>query len=315
VPSASNAQVGLRPRLGRSRRASSSLALIPSRLVSGRTAAASLGKRVAGLPAPLRAPLVVGLRQASRACRELDLWCAEREDQRRLPVAVTTIDTERDEMFEWDNPSHYFSVGRSALSSINVGVHRAHLTDVRRILDVPCGHGRVLRMLHAQWPNSELTACDINRHGVDFCSRTFGAKGIYSTNPITDVRAGEGFDLVWVGSLLTHLDASRWPEFIDWLRDRLRPGGALIFTTHGEGAVDRVINGYFYGVDHDIALQHYQDEGFGYADYPTQSGYGVSFITPERVATMVADVGGLSLVYISVRGWDGHQDVVTCVRT
>ena len=54
------------------------------------------------------------------------------------------------------------------------------VADVKRILDLPCGHGRVLRYLSAAFPEAEITACDIMREGVDFCASTFGAIPVYS---------------------------------------------------------------------------------------------------------------------------------------
>src|SRR4051794_26106944 len=65
---------------------------------------------------------------------------------------------------------HYFGVGRSALECIDISVRAAqtNVSDVKRILDLPCGHGRVLRYLKAAFPEAEITACDIMRDGVDF---------------------------------------------------------------------------------------------------------------------------------------------------
>ena len=47
------------------------------------------------------------------------------------------------------------------------------------MLDFACGHGRVMRTLKAAFPDALLTACDIDRDGVDFCARTFGAAPVY----------------------------------------------------------------------------------------------------------------------------------------
>src|SRR6476620_8602013 len=71
----------------------------------------------------------------------------------------------------------YFSAGRSAVACINLAMHAAQksASDVTRILDLPCGHGRILRYLKAAFPEAEITACDIRRDAVDFCASTFGA--------------------------------------------------------------------------------------------------------------------------------------------
>src|SRR5215470_6242471 len=105
---------------------------------------------------------------------------------------------------------HYFRVGLSALESIRVSLQAAgkSAADVRHILDLPCGHGRVLRYLKAGFPAAEITACDLMRDGVDFCASTFGAVPVYSHDDPAKIPLGHNvFDLIWVGSLFTHFDA------------------------------------------------------------------------------------------------------------
>src|SRR4051794_25448609 len=78
--------------------------------------------------------------------------------------------------------ARYYQVGRSALETILTGLEAAQIPaeTIRRIADIPCGHGRVLRYLKAAFPDAEIAACDIMRDGVDYCSKTFGATAIYS---------------------------------------------------------------------------------------------------------------------------------------
>ena len=79
--------------------------------------------------------------------------------------------------------AHYLAVGLSAIACAEA----AGVTDPRRILDMPCGHGRVLRALAAAYPNAALTACDLDRHGVDFCAAQFGAAPIYSSEDLHEL--------------------------------------------------------------------------------------------------------------------------------
>jgi 2-polyprenyl-3-methyl-5-hydroxy-6-metoxy-1,4-benzoquinol methylase len=261
----------------------------------------------------------------ARAMERLDgpdgwLWFAQRAAERDFPHPTITQVGLAEDMFLAVNPSHYFSTGRSAVLAIRSGLRRCDIAfdSVKRILDVPCGSGRVMRMIKVLWPEAQLAACDINQEGVDFCSRVFGATPIYSRNPITEVTTDGQFDLVWVGSLLTHLDEDRWPEMLGWFRDQLRPGGALIFTTQSEGGMDMIFNEDDYHLAPEGLVQvvsGYRESGFGYSDYPNVTGYGISLVTPERVQFHVEKVGGLEYVYTAERGWDGHQDVTTCVRS
>jgi SAM-dependent methyltransferase len=229
-----------------------------------------------------------------------------------------TIDPS-DEMLVPRDPEHYFWVGRSGLEVIERGLTEAGVApvEVRRILDVPCGHGRVLRMLRARWPEAEIVACDLDRRAVDFCAATFGATGVYSANPISGVAAPDDHDLVWVGSLLTHLDAARWPELLHWLRDRLRHGGVLVVTTHGAEGARRMTGGDTYGLAaeaHAALLRDHAATGFGYAPYPWDPDYGVSLSSAEWVRRTVGEVPGLELVALHETAWAEHHDVVVLRR-
>ena len=98
------------------------------------------------------------------------------------------------------------------------------------ILDLPCGHGRVMRVLRAAFPDSTLIACDLDRDGVDFCAETFAAVPVYGNTDPARVRIDQPVDLIWVGSLFTHIDPARWNDFLDLFARVLRPGGILVVT-------------------------------------------------------------------------------------
>ncbi|HET6573563.1 MAG TPA: class I SAM-dependent methyltransferase, partial [Fimbriiglobus sp.] len=131
-----------------------------------------------------------------------------------------------------EGPDHYFGVGRSALRAVTAALLAAGAPAPRRILDLPCGYGRVLRALRAAFPDAAVTACDLNRGGVDFCA-TLGAAPADSADPIDRAGITGPFDLIWCGSLLTHLDRPGWDEFLTFFHRVLAPGGVCVVTTHG----------------------------------------------------------------------------------
>jgi SAM-dependent methyltransferase len=213
---------------------------------------------------------------------------------------------------------HYASVGRSALACIRVAMMAAGKEDARRILDLPCGHGRVLRHLKAAFPEAGLTACDVDRDGVDFCARVFGATPAYSDERPERIRVDGRFDLIWCGSLLTHLPAERWHGFLELFSSLLSPAGLVVFTTLGRFAAAWIDQGLVhYGLGADVARRlaaGCQRDGFAYADYPHATGYGLSLASPSWVVSRVAHLEELRLVHYSETAWDDHQDVVACVR-
>ena len=121
-------------------------------------------------------------------------------------------------------------------------------------------------MLKAAFPGAHLTACDINRGGVDFCAETFGASPVYSAEAPTEISLPGPFDLIWCGSLFTHLDADRWPGFLKVVFWDLGVGGVAVLTTHGREAFRRLRRGDTYGLDQDqiaTILRGFGERGFG----------------------------------------------------
>jgi SAM-dependent methyltransferase len=230
-----------------------------------------------------------------------------------------------DEMYGVDQLSGdwYWKVGRSALEVVSqcLSAARKSPAEVACILDFPCGHGRVLRHLKSAFPLASLTACDLVHDGVDFCARTFGATPCYSSEDPTKVTLNrDAFDLIWVGSLFTHLDAERWRAFLELFAAALRPGGLLIFTTHGHFVYDRmrgIEDPFNYGLSYwrDTLVQYqYERHGFGYAHYPGANAYGISLSAPSWVCSQIEAVPNLRLQHFAARAWHDVQDVFGCVR-
>jgi hypothetical protein len=69
-------------------------------------------------------------------------------------------------------------------------------------------------MLKAAFPGAELTACDIDRDAVEFCAETFGAVPVCAETRPEQIRFDREFDLIWSGSLFTHLEAERFGGFL-----------------------------------------------------------------------------------------------------
>jgi SAM-dependent methyltransferase len=236
--------------------------------------------------------------------------------------AVSTLISPGDEMLSTSlDRAQYFRCGRSAVESIHRALDAASIPPARikRILDLPCGHGRVLRYLRAAFPEAAISACDLLREGVDFCASTFGATAIYSCDePEAIPLERAGFDLIWVGSLFTHLDAPLWPRFLAALRNALCPGGLLVFSAHGREAYQRVVGGMWIDlISHRRRTQllyGYERSGFGYAKYAGSEGYyGLSLSHPAWVTRQITTLGGLRLVSLSERSWEFH-DIFASVR-
>jgi len=215
---------------------------------------------------------------------------------------------------DWER--QYFFVAEEGLRAVVKAMIAAERTSFRRILDLPCGHGRVLRALRAAFPEAEITACDLDRDGVDFCARTFGARPVYSAPEPDDIPLAETFDLVFCNSLLTHVDARRFAAFLAAFARRLEPDGLLVFTTHGRWGVPfhhtvqpLIDPALFASVE-----AEFHATGFGYADYPDSPGYGISLSSMDWVLRTALAHPDLVLVYAQERGLGNFQDVFAFTR-
>jgi SAM-dependent methyltransferase len=235
----------------------------------------------------------------------------------REPPGVIQKISPHDQMYE-GNLEKYLGVGRSALWCIRLALLAAGKHGVERILDLPCGHGRVLRYLKAAYPDAQLTACDLDRDAVDFCARVFGAEAVYACPRVNEIRFRRTFDLIWCGSLLTHLPLDGWSAFLELAQACLEPGGLLVFTTHGRLVYRHLSEGVWsYQLTPEAATaltDGYRQTGFGYEDYAHSPGYGVSLSSPWWVVNLIESIPDLRLIGYWERGWDDHQDVVTCLR-
>ena len=225
-----------------------------------------------------------------------------------------------DEMFI-GNETHYFDVGESALHAIENALFTARRprSTVNRILDLPCGHGRVLRFLLKAFPEAELTACDLNQAGVDFCARTFGAVPVPSRRETEAIPLHGEFDLIWCGSLLTHLPAGQWTAFLRLFHRLLGHRGILVFSTHGRHYEPELAAGMNpHGIDDrqipDL-LRGFREQGFAYADYPARAGYGFSLAHPSFVLSRFIASDSWRLIGYHEAGWDRRQDVISLQKT
>jgi SAM-dependent methyltransferase len=223
----------------------------------------------------------------------------------------------RDVMHRSD-PDRYFIVGREALETIERFMRLVAIEKPASILDLPCGHGRVLRFLRARFPDASITACDLDTDGVDFCATTFAARPVYSTTDFAKTPLDGEFDLIWCGSLLTHIHADQWRAALRLFADHLRESGLLIFTTHGRCHARRLRSGQTtlglseWGAK--TVLSDYEQSGFGFRSYPGQEGYGISISSAPFVCTQVLATPRLRLAGYAERGWSDHQDAVACLK-
>jgi len=230
--------------------------------------------------------------------------------QAEIDNCISPTDTMRN---QW-----YMSVGASAALVVYGACVTSWIGRVGSVLDIPCGHGRVLRHLVKLFPDAEFDAADLDREGVDFCAKQFGATPIYSEEDLTQVDFGKKYDVIWVGSLFTHVSRVLTRAWLEHLTKFLNPGGILVATFHGRySALKGLEFGY---IEHHLwqwIVSEYAATGYGYANYPTGEGhaymegaYGISLSDPAVILKDAETIPDVRIFGYIERGWAGHQDVL-----
>ena len=195
---------------------------------------------------------------------------------------------------------------------------------VDRILVFPCGRGSVVRVLRTAFPDAQITACDLDPDAVAFCAQAYGAVPLHAHEDPARIETDATFDLIWCGSLFTHLDSGRWLPFLEFLEGRLRPWGILLFATNGqqlapalgppdmeagraeEMRAEFAQTGFSHG---NGGLAHWYDpDGRGLSEW------GTAIASPAWVCRRLEARPGLRLLTCAQRGWNQQQDVVACAR-
>jgi CBS domain-containing protein/SAM-dependent methyltransferase len=263
-----------------------------------------------------RLPVVENGREVGLLTRGdvLDRFRLERHLGDRISNLVKEI-SPRDVVMTNSSVSSYFRIGSDAVKCIERALAAAGRDLPRRVLDFGCGHGRVLRILQARFPDAEYAACDIDQDGVEFCARVLGATPFVSDEDPAKVEIEGEYDLIWSGSLLTHLDERRWEPFLGLWRSLLAPDGLAVFSVHGPKCAEDLRDGTRdFGLPPDWIpplLSAYDETGFGYVDYFGYEEYGISICTPERARARV-EGAGLAVVSHDAAAWVDLHDVIAC---
>lgn len=230
-------------------------------------------------------------------------------------LAVDRTVDPHDTMQATENPEQYFDLGRRALELIHFSSELCDKPHYPAILDLPCGHGRVLRWLRTHYPYASLTACDLDRGGVDFCARQFGAAPVYSQADLHQLPFTAQFDLIWVGSLVTHLRQDRWLATLDCLVKWTKECGVIVLTTQGRSVSSLLARGrrnIAENIDKAALLEEYARTGFAYQRYfesNAEEDYGLTLSSPEWVLRTLQRYPDIIVRAYLEEAW-GMQDVI-----
>ena len=117
----------------------------------------------------------------------------------------------------------------NALASVGVAVG-----SLGAALDFGCSSGRVLRVLAAAFPDVHWMGCDPNGDAVAWAQATFPQLDCFtSTNEPPLPLADASLELVYAISIWSHFAPVLGLRWFEEMHRVIRPGGHLVFTTHG----------------------------------------------------------------------------------
>lgn len=224
---------------------------------------------------------------------------------------------------DWQR-QHYFDVGSDALSICVKALVSHNRMQPETILDFPCGSGRVMRHLRAMFPNARIAGNDLYKTHVQFCVDNFGAEAFHSKENLDELHVKPEWDLIFCGSLLTHLPEKLVISAVNFMRRALSPNGIAVFTTEGrptEYIQDnkwKLIKQELF----DVAREKFHKTGFGFVSYehdfkqsfPDQELYGVTLIKPSWMLSQLEKMQDIRVLSVSEGMWDDHQDVYVIGR-
>jgi SAM-dependent methyltransferase len=214
---------------------------------------------------------------------------------------------------------HYLDDARSAMHNLEESLRAAGrgMDDVRACLDFASGYGRVTRHLAQRLGPRRVTACDVDRQAIRFCAREFGVRSLRSRPDVGRI-ALRTYDLIFVGSLLTHLAPDAGLGVLARLVGALDARGLLVFSTQGETCL---VHLHWYGEHFRRREGTYRArvarDGACFVPYPDRRDYGITIHARRWVEATMRErfAGRLQLVHYSERGWDDHQDVWSYLAT
>jgi SAM-dependent methyltransferase len=213
-----------------------------------------------------------------------------------------------DTMCEKDKEEEYFNVGSSAYEICNE-ILKGLQPNV--IIDFPSGYGRVIRFFRHHYPSAKIFAVELDRGMLDFCEKEFDAIPIQGTHDLSFELPSNCSDLIFTGSLLTHLDEWQWDNFFDITTKSLKNDGILVFTTHGRrNAYLAHVNHPIYSnsVDTEKLFKKYIKNDFSFLPYSNKyPTFGLSLSRPSFVASKIEKRKDLKIIFMKEGAWG--QDV------
>lgn len=201
----------------------------------------------------------------------------------------------------------FLESGRGNAETIEAALKEAGaaVEEIRRALDFGCGCGRLLLEAVRRWPHIRWCGSDVDERAIHWCSENLPETHLVTNTPLPPLPfPDKEFDLIWCGSVFTHLDEGRQDAWLEEFRRVLQPGGHLLASVHGPNC--------WAGLP-PVTVRKIRDHGFVFARTGADEGihpawYQAAWHTQEYVKEHWSRFVNVA-AYIP-QGLDGYQDLV-----
>ncbi|MBE0549067.1 MAG: class I SAM-dependent methyltransferase [Rubrivivax sp.] len=200
----------------------------------------------------------------------------------------------------------YMYGGKEAVQVIEniIGAAGKTFDGVRSFLDFACGYGKSTRFLVQRLAPDRIWVSDIYTGAVDFQRMHLGVNGFYSAINPDDVKFPRKYEIIYVGSLFSHLAAPQFKAWLARLYGVLADDGLLIFSTHGESV--QALSG-------ESARDGYMFIPVSESRSLDKNEYGSSTVTEKWVRNLAAELRIAQVHYLQSELW--AQDVYVVARS
>lgn len=204
----------------------------------------------------------------------------------------------------------YYRLGHQTALLLQDVLKEHSIQNAKSFLDFGSGYGRVTRFLpFALGKDIEVFTSEVKSEAVAFNENELGFKSIHHGSQAESFPTDRQFDVIFAGSIFSHLPEKMLEEWLAKLTEVLSPNGLFLFTTHNttlDKSLDNSIDIHYTTNSEDAVLNMVSDH------LSDTSEYGTTYISDKKIDQLMGD---LNLSHATKHKAFGNlQDVVVARR-
>jgi SAM-dependent methyltransferase len=135
---------------------------------------------------------------------------------------------------------NHFKVGslQTFAQFMKAACQYTNFLSAQRILDWGCGCGRLSSHFLSFLEGPEVFGCDIDPYAIEWCNNNIQSGTFSVINPLPPTEyCSDFFDIIFSYSVFTHLTREVQHAWLSEMQRIIKPGGLFIATTHGDFAL------------------------------------------------------------------------------